>query len=393
MNNSSTRNIIIILFILVILSGYNFFQRPFLRYAEKIRTQDEPIAEEILEPTKTPLQLELETLTPEEKIWQLIALPVSLSSIKESSIAGELQNISDSSPGFITVFGSKISMETMKGFSKSLPVSRGGYIPLVAVDHEGGTVQRLSGKGFISLPSWKEICQESTGKKLSLFEDSARELRSVGVNIVFAPVLDSPRTGSFLRSRACEDQTETLASAKNYIQAFGSQGILSVVKHYPGIGSVTKDLHFNQEEIYIESQDTAPFESIFKSFPNIGVMSAHTVITGRTESLPCSLSSICLDPFPIHFPQVVIFTDALEMKSAITTKENGEERSLSETALLAVMAGNDVLVFGEKVAYEVLQEIVVFLESIYEADQDFKEKVDFSVEKILNLKFPEEIKS
>ena len=81
------------------------------------------------------------------------------------------------------------------------------------------------------------------------------------------------------------------------------------------------------------------------------------------------------------------------MKSAITTKENGEERSLSETALLAVMAGNDVLVFGEKVAYEDLQEIVVFLESIYEADQDFKEKVDFSVEKILNLKFPEEIKS
>lgn len=389
MKNSSTKILIIVLFILAVLSGYNYFQRPFLKFFTDKQPQNDLVFETIPEPTISNEESILAELSTEQKIWQLISLPVTLENDQDASNSAEMEFIYEHQPGFVTIFGSRISIDTAKDFTKNLPVSDFGYAPLTAVDHEGGTVQRLSGEGFLDLPSWASVCQESTGERLSIFEQSARELRSAGINIVFAPVVDVPREGSFLKTRACDDQLASLDTAQDYIKSFGEQGILSVVKHYPGIGSLTKDLHFYSQEVYPGSQDTAPFERIFDAFPNIGVMSAHVIIPDRTDGLPCSLSEVCLDPFPVHFPDVIIFVDALEMESAITTDENGEEVSLSQTAKMAIEAGNDVLVFGEKVSYDDLSTLANFLIDQYDQDPAFQEKVDKSLLKILDLKIIE----
>jgi beta-N-acetylhexosaminidase len=390
MNNSSTRIVIITLFVLAVLSGYNYFQRPFLKYFENQQVEQNIVVDEPT-PITPKEEIILSELSTNEKIWQMISLPVSLDNKEEASVSSEMTFIYENNPGFVTIFGSRINAESVEDFTQALPFSKSGFSPLVAVDHEGGTVQRLSGKGFSDLPSWEAVCSESTGKRRVIFEESAKELRSVGVNIVFAPVIDVPREGSFLKSRACESQLNLLDSAEDYINSFGSQGILSVVKHYPGIGSVTKDLHFYSEEIYTEPQDTAPFERIFTTFPNIGVMTAHVAVAGRTDGLPCSLSEICLDPFPIHFPQAMVFSDALEMKSAITQNEDGEDLSLAETTLLAVLAGNDILVFGEKVSYEELEEVVSLLGKEYDENPAVKETVDYSLRKILDIKIQDEL--
>ena len=120
-------------------------------------------------------------------------------------------------------------------------------------------------------------------------------------------------------------------------------------------------------------------------------MTAHVVVAGRTDGLPCSLSGTCLNPFPIHFPQVMIFSDALEMKSAITQNEDGEDLSLAETSLLAVLAGNNVLVFGENVSYEELDEVVYLLAERYDGDPAVKKTVDYSLRKILDIKVQDEL--
>lgn len=383
MNNSSTKILIITLFVIAVLSGYNYFQRPFLKFFE---SQQQEVVEDVPEPTISKEDEIFEKLSVSEKIWQMMSLPITLASEEIASSSSEMSFIYENNPGFITIFGSKVKAESVKDLTKSLPVSDYGYSPLVAVDHEGGTVQRLSGEGFSILPSWSEMCLETTGKRLAFFEESARELRSAGVNIVFAPVIDVPRKGSFLESRACPEQLASLDAAEDYIKSFGSQGILSVAKHYPGIGSLTRDPHFYSDEVYIEPQDTAPFERIFSSFPNIGVMSAHVVVPNRTDDLPCSLSSVCLDPFPNHFPDVMIFTDALEMQSATTQNKNGEDVSLAETSRLAVLAGNNVLVYGDQMSYDEMNEVVDYLVIEYELNDEFKDKVNLSVKKILDVK-------
>jgi beta-N-acetylhexosaminidase len=325
-------------------------------------------------------------LTTEQKIWQLISVPVSLSETSTATTSAQLEFIYQHNPGFVTIFGSKLSLETVKNFTNNLPASEAGFKTLVAVDHEGGTVQRLTGNGFTTLPSWANLCTETAAQKISLFETSARELRSAGINIVFAPVIDVPRDGSFLKSRACQSQVASLDTAESYIKIFGEQGILPVVKHYPGIGSLTKDLHDYRAEVYPGSQDTIPFQKVFEVFPNIGVMTAHVIIPDRTNGLPCSLSSVCLDPFPVHFPDVMVFVDALEMKSAVTQDEAGEDVSLATTAQMAVMAGNNVLVFGDKLNYQELEAVVDELVKVYAENSEFKEKVDNSVYKILDKK-------
>ena len=386
MKNSSTKILIFVLFIFVVLSGYNYFQKPFLKLVEN-KQQQEAAVEPTPTPNLTQEKAAFEKMSTEQKIWQLISLPVTLTNGEDATESGQLDFIAEHEPGFVTIFGSDIDLETAKDFTQKLPVSAIGLAPLVAVDHEGGTVQRLAGEGFSTLPSWANICTKTAGEKIAAFEASARELRLAGVNIVFAPVVDVPRDDSFLKSRACQNQVASLDAAQNYIKAFGEQGILPVVKHYPGIGSVTKDLHFNKAEIYPGSQDTIPFEKVFSAFPNIGVMSAHVVIPDRTNGLPCSLSAVCLDPFPAHFPDVLIFTDALEMKAAVTEDENGKDVDLPVTAKMALEAGNNVLVFGNKVAESELNQVVEFLTQEYDNNQSFKDKVDASIYKVLDKKF------
>ncbi|MCC6711182.1 MAG: glycoside hydrolase family 3 protein [Candidatus Pacebacteria bacterium] len=386
--NNATKILIFILFILALLSGYNFFQKPFIKMIEK-KQAELKLAQSM--PVVTPVVTTNEdavfsNLTTEQKIWQLISVPVSLSEYTTATTSAELEFIYQHNPGFVTIFGSKLDLETVKNFTNNLPASEAGFKTLVAVDHEGGTVQRLTGDGFTILPSWANLCMETAAEKISLFETSARELRSAGINIVFAPVIDVPRVGSFLKSRACQSQVASLDTAESYIKAFGEQGIFPVVKHYPGIGSLTKDLHDYQAEVFPGSQDTLPFQKVFEVFPNIGVMTAHVIVPDRTDGLPCSLSSVCLDPFPIHFPDVMIFVDALEMKSAVTQDENGEDVSLATTAKMALMAGNNVLVFGDKLNYQELELIVGELVKVYDEDSEFRSKVDASVYKILDKK-------
>jgi beta-N-acetylhexosaminidase len=383
MKNLSTKILIIILLVVAVLSGYNYFQRPFLKRFERqteIVTDDEP---------NDPLQLTIADLSTKEKIQQLISAPVILGD-DEASISAQLAWIAEHKPGFVTIFGSKLTAEQVRDFTVQLRTLSADYQPLVAVDHEGGTVQRLSGEGFTQLPSWRETCQLATEERQELFIQSAKELNQAGINIVFAPVVDVVRLGSFLGSRACLDQEVVISTAGDYIASFARYGILPVAKHFPGIGSLTSDPHFELDAVDLEPQDTLVFDEILTTFPNIGVMTTHAIVPGRTSGIPCSLSAVCLDRFPVNFPEVILFTDALEMRSAGLTENDEEVKELSAVALQAAAAGNQVLVFGETVTAKQLEQVIEVLAEEYLADENFRRQIDISLERVLELKLPQE---
>lgn len=386
MKHWTTKLLIFFLFVLVLISAYNYFQKPFFK------DSDETVSQNLApSPTPKPSKNPKKELNNKEKIAQLLAVPLDLNELEEDSSASAriLRFIEDNDPGFVLYFGDRISTESAALATAKVDgfFTTSDYLPLIAVDHEGGLVQRLSGEGFTKLDSWQKIVDDySTAQQKAVFNQSAKELEAVGVNIVFAPVVDLASSSAVLKTRATSDLEKTYFAASNFIYAFSQNGIMSVVKHFPGIGSITKDPHNAVSTISLSKDDTAIFSKIFDKFNNIGVMTTHVRLAGKLDGEICSLSEECLAQFAQSYPKVLLFTDDLTMKAAGAKDSGDGEKDIDEIAIEAVKAGNNVLVFGRGIDAATLEKTIYALEQEYNDSESFRAKVDSSVEKILNLK-------
>ncbi len=200
---------------------------------------------------------------------------------------------------------------------------------LVAVDHEGGRVQRFR-EGFTALPAvarFGEVWDENPARGRRLSETAgwlmATELRAVGVDFSFAPVLDVNRGISRVigdRSfHASPDAVAELAHA--WMIGMHRAGMAATGKHFPGHGGVEADSHVavpvderSYQDIYME--DIVPFERMIE-FGLEGIMPAH-VIYSRVDPQPAGYSQFWLQQTlrgELGF-EGVIFSDDLSMEGA-----------------------------------------------------------------------------
>lgn len=220
---------------------------------------------------------------------------------------------------------------------------------LLAVDQEGGRVQRLKDTPFTELPPLRMIEQSASGlveaDELAFHHARlmALETLAVGFDISFAPVLDLC-TGSsrVIGDRALHEDPEIIARlAKQYIQGMVSVGMSATGKHYPGHGSVDADSH---TEIPI---DRRPFDEIEQSdlkafiplMENLGgIMPAH-VIYPEVDDKPAGFSTVWIEKLlreKYRFNGVV-FSDDLSMKGAEVVG------GFCERADAAIQAGCDMV--------------------------------------------------
>jgi beta-N-acetylhexosaminidase len=220
---------------------------------------------------------------------------------------------------------------------------------LIAVDHEGGRVQRFR-EGFTRLPAARALGRrydEDRREGLALAQSvgwlMASELRAVGVDFSFAPCVDLDHgVSEVIGDRAFHRDPDAVAAlAVAYMSGMREAGMAAVAKHFPGHGAVIADSHValpvDRRSFADLEADIRPYRPLIEN--NVaGVMGAH-VVYPATDTLPASLSKqwitgILRGELKFHG---CVFADDLSMAGAAAFG------GVIERAELAFAAGCDVL--------------------------------------------------
>lgn len=193
---------------------------------------------------------------------------------------------------------------------------------LLAIDQEGGPVARLREPYFRELPGIADLETEAQARDHAAA--MATELRSLGIHMNMAPVLDISQgcDKSIMRSRAFRGDAEEVARmGLAMIREYQAQGIACVAKHFPGIGHTVPDSHhelpcLDADPDVLESRELVPFKAaVHARVP--GIMISHILYEKLDKRWPASLSTIIARDLlrkKLGF-QGLVMTDDLDMKA------------------------------------------------------------------------------
>lgn len=287
------------------------------------------------------------------------------------------------------------SQNQLRNFSQALQAyaqgEAGQKVPLfIATDEEGGAVAR--GKGILFTPP-SEAQIGKTGRPQEAQDNAARvaqSLKSVGINVNLAPVVDL----GLGDGRSFGTNPEQVAQfAKAAVTGYEQQGILCALKHFPGIGKGTVDSHQDVSTIQapwttLEKEDLVPFQTVIetqKAKPNdFLVLVSHLVYPALDKDHPASQSSAIMNGLlrqKLGF-QGIIITDDMEMGAV--AKHDG----FRQLGVQAIKAGADIVMICHEYAHET--DIYLGILDAVQSGDISESRIDDSVRRVLRAKLAHE---
>nr|WP_314399503.1 glycoside hydrolase family 3 N-terminal domain-containing protein [uncultured Campylobacter sp.] len=291
--------------------------------------------------------------------------------------------------GGVMMLGKNISdKKNLKALTSAFKEAQEGIF--IAIDEEGGRVTRFKDKeGFETFISSQKVAKTlDLAAAGELYGKMAQQLKDVGVNVNFAPVVDVLNPKSAIigsRGRAFSaDIDEVSLYASEFMRASQARGVIAAMKHFPGHGNVEADSH--TAKVVIENFDYGElkpyFDAIRKNEAKM-IMVGHIYLMQRDSELPASLSPAVIDGLlrgELKFDGVVISDDML--------MGGLKDFTLQEKVINFINAGGDVMLFsdykieGRRTA-ELVTQLVV---DAVGAKQIPKERIEEAYERIMKLK-------
>lgn len=340
-------------------------------------------------PPPDPIRTQLDALTTEQKVGQLLIAGIEGYAAGEDAKAA----ICDIQAGGIILFKRNVkSAEQLTALNNTLKALNDGQIPLfLCVDEEGGIVSRMPPE-ITDLPSAFTFgSMEEDTVRSAACEELGTVLGSLcsafGFNMNFAPVMDvwSNPNNTVIGKRAFStDGAITAHCALRVADGLTASGVIPVGKHFPGHGDTLMDSHVGLPVVEktveeLEQLELIPFRAATEAdIP--AIMVAHILMTQMDPERPASLSH----PVVTGLLRKEVGFEGLVCTDDLTMAAVSDTYGMGEAAVLAVEAGCDLLLVCHgtdnlREAYESLLEAV-------KHGRIPMERLEESVYRILSLK-------
>lgn len=364
--------IILFIFIITILTGCSNNKKVSNKDFEKLSIEEK-------------VNYKMDNLSIDEKIAQMLIV-YYIGDEYDENLSNIIKEVKPG--GFILMSDNITTYDRTLNFVKGM--QNDSDIPMIiSTDEEGGSVQRIKGIRDISVTDipYMYYLGQTKDKNLAykVGEIIANELRTIGVNLTYAPVMDiySNPNNTVIGKRSFGSDPNTVydmaTSLKNGIE---DNLVNTCIKHFPGHGDTETDSHFeipiiNKTLVELENSDLLPF---IKSINDTNmIMVGHIALPKITNSsIPASLSKeIVTDLLKNKYNyRGLVITDALNMRSLT------DNYSDKEIYTMAINAGVDLLLMpnGSKNAIKYIKE------AIDDEEIDIN-TINESVRKILTYKY------
>ena len=349
---------------------------------DKIIESSDPKNEE----TVDQLMLKINEMTLDEKIGQLVL--VGMEGYEINNNIKEL--INSYFVGGVILYGKNVQNSSkLLSLTNSLKnINSSNKIPLfISVDEEGGAVSR-NPNGVKKLPTARDIGK--IGDANVAFEAGrllGQTVKAFGYNMNFAPVLDidSNPLNPVIGNRSFGGTAEIVSvMGTAVLNGIREEGIIPVVKHFPGHGDTSVDSHIGLPDVHHDLKRIMDFEIVpFKTAIDNGadmVMVAHILMPEIDSEYPASMSHIIITDVLRHelgFDSVVI-TDDITM-GAIEKKYD-----IGTAAIKSINSGVDIILVGHNYNKAII--VINAIKAGIETGDITLEKVDKSLYRILKLK-------
>ncbi len=262
--------------------------------------------------------------------------------------------------------------------------------PVIAIDEEGGDVTRVtywSGSlypgnaalGAIDDPELTERVHRAIGTDLAM----------LGINVDLAPcvdVLDEAENPAIGTRSFGSDPALVSRHAAAAVLGLQAAGVAATAKHFPGHGSTRSDTHeviasISGDLAEVWRRDLPPFQAAIAAGA-AAIMPGHLRLPELTGELPASLSPAAMTGLlrgELGFSGVII-SDALEMRAV------SRRYGIAEAAVMAIIAGVDLLCLGRDTSEEVYHAIVAALSGAVRAGRLPADRLEDAADRVARLR-------